>query len=844
MVPRYTSYMQLRRFFPVALILFISFCASIGVARAWTGPIATPPGGNVAAPVNIGTSAQYKGGNLGVGQTTLPVFTFEANGSSLINGALILYGTSRYLNFGTNSGTGGYGFRDNAGTIEYKNNAGAWTSFAASGVWATGGLNIYNTNTGNVGVGTANPIRKLDIANGLTSAGNGSVRVSGYQAAFEVFNAASTANWYFGNNDADGNKLYIGRGYGPNQGVAPVIAISQGESVGIGTASPGSKLHVNGGRVEFGSTGTNYLPSASNWNYTLQLDGLDTTSIGFHDSAASVSSIRYNNSGFVIGGDDGWGVRNVSMPGNVAAGASVTSPKYCIGASCITEWPGGIGPGTVDRISRWVTATTLGDSSISSDGISSTAIGNFFVTGNEYLTGNETITNTSPTIYLADSDHRSAMIHNNSNQLYILRGCGAGSTNWCALNGVWPLTINLENNDATFGGAVSATGAVYTNDYFRVNGNGGLYWQNWGGGWYMSDDTWVRSYNNKSVFTAGRMRADAGFCIGASCITEWPNAGLDGSGTPGSIPRLATATTLGYSSLASDGISSTATGNFFVTSRIFSGAAGTGGMWVDGGTSQFVGSLSASALGLWNNGAWRLAVDSSGNVGIGANAPSQKLDVNGYVRVRSINNEGGTIQLDGQNGTKVYVENINGVFRLVNNPWSATMFSVDQTGRTSVGENLYVGNYLQTTGAARVGSFLIVDGHNGGTAIDAPNGNIRTNGYMYAAAYVYNSDARLKKDIASLSGSLDKVLQLRPVSYLLKDPSAQTAGAQFGFVAQDVERVVPEIVHTDDSGMKGIDYVRLTPLLVGSVQELNAKIDAQQQEIDELRAQIQQLVEN
>ena len=115
---------------------------------------------------------------------------------------------------------------------------------------------------------------------------------------------------------------------------------------------------------------------------------------------------------------------------------------------------------------------------------------------------------------------------------------------------------------------------------------------------------------------------------------------------------------------------------------------------------------------------------------------------------------------------------------------------------------------------------------------------------MYAAAYVYNSDARLKKDIASLSGSLDKVLQLRPVSYLLKDPSAQTAGVQFGFVAQDVERVVPEIVHTDDSGMKAIDYVRLTPLLVGSVQELSAKVDAQQQEIDELKAQIQQLVEN
>src|SRR3989344_8519338 len=130
LVARYTFTMQLRRFFSVAFIFFVCFGASVMIARAWTGPTATPPGSNVAAPLNVGTNAQFKGGGLAIGQTLLPVFTFEANGSSLINGALILYGTSRYLNFGANSGTAGYGFRDNAGVIEYKNSTGAWASIA------------------------------------------------------------------------------------------------------------------------------------------------------------------------------------------------------------------------------------------------------------------------------------------------------------------------------------------------------------------------------------------------------------------------------------------------------------------------------------------------------------------------------------------------------------------------------------------------------------------------------------------------------------------------------------------------------------------------------------------
>ena len=53
-------------------------------------------------------------------------------------------------------------------------------------------------------------------------------------------------------------------------------------------------------------------------------------------------------------------------------------------------------------------------------------------------------------MYFKDTDNRSAMIHNNSNLLYILRACD-DKVNWCTgPNGWWPFYINLENNDATF----------------------------------------------------------------------------------------------------------------------------------------------------------------------------------------------------------------------------------------------------------------------------------------------------------------------------------------------------------------------------------------------------------
>jgi hypothetical protein len=77
------------------------------------------------------------------------------------------------------------------------------------------------------------------------------------------------------------------------------------------------------------------------------------------------------------------------------------------------------------------------------------------VRGNIYSSGQYFIQNVAPTIYLQDTDHRSGMIHMNSNLLYFLNGAGVNSTTWTPINSTWPLTINMATDDISVGGVMS-----------------------------------------------------------------------------------------------------------------------------------------------------------------------------------------------------------------------------------------------------------------------------------------------------------------------------------------------------------------------------------------------------
>jgi hypothetical protein len=98
-----------------------------------------------------------------------------------------------------------------------------------------------------------------------------------------------------------------------------------------------------------------------------------------------------------------------------------------------------------------------------------------------------------------------------------------------------------------------------------------------------------------------------------------------------------------------------------------------------------------------------------------------------------------------------------------------------------------------------------------------------------------SSDARLKTDIQPFSSLLDKVARLQPVHYhwrVTEHPEYHFGSALIsGLVAQDVEKVFPDMVSEDARGFKTVNYSELPFLLLESVRELKA-------ENDDLRAQI------
>ncbi len=134
------------------------------------------------------------------------------------------------------------------------------------------------------------------------------------------------------------------------------------------------------------------------------------------------------------------------------------------------------------------------------------------------------------------------------------------------------------------------------------------------------------------------------------------------------------------------------------------------------------------------------------------------------------------------------------------------------------------------------------------------------------------SDSRFKTDIAPLESSLQAITSLSPVSYKLLPRFGENAfggngmsddiptgaltekelrdieyfnnfhqslendGPHFGFIAQEVKEIYPELVHTDKDGYMYIDYIGMIPLLVNAIGELNAQIEEQNAQIEELRA--------
>ena len=85
-----------------------------------------------------------------------------------------------------------------------------------------------------------------------------------------------------------------------------------------------------------------------------------------------------------------------------------------------------------------------------------------------------------------------------------------------------------------------------------------------------------------------------------------------------------------------------------------------------------------------------------------------------------------------------------------------------------------------------------------------------------------SSDASLKDNIAPISDALQKLLQLRGVEFDWNDKSVYS-GHDIGVIAQEVERIIPSAVRTQESGFKGVQYDKIIPLIIEAIRVLSEK---------------------
>jgi len=154
------------------------------------------------------------------------------------------------------------------------------------------------------------------------------------------------------------------------------------------------------------------------------------------------------------------------------------------------------------------------------------------------------------------------------------------------------------------------------------------------------------------------------------------------------------------------------------------------------------------------------------------------------------------------------------------------------------------GPYVRVKGAGNEQCYLGGDGAGGDVQVGSMNAGIK-NIVMYNPNYGYMdlyanqgfkagggpwasfSDERLKKNIQTLSGSLDKLLSLRGVSFEYKDSSRRDylPGKQTGMIAQEVEKVFPEWVGEGKEGFKTLGIMGFEALVVESLRELKSEIE-------------------
>jgi len=255
----------------------------------------------------------------------------------------------------------------------------------------------------------------------------------------------------------------------------------------------------------------------------------------------------------------------------------------------------------------------------------------------------------------------------------------------------------------------------------------------------------------------------------------------------------------------------------------------------------------------------RMTIREDGNVGIGTTGPSHKLQVdsngssNSVIRINANDNRGasryaldivdndtnsrGSVRISTTSGPSLTTTGNVGIG--ITGPNSNT--KLDVAGRvlikTSTGESdLYLGNYstanyvrFHTNNAdtyfdMNCGNILWRQGSGTRFKHDMTAGSFTSSGDI--VAYGSPSDVRLKENIKPIESALDKVSKLQGVTFDWKESdSILNIKEDIGFIAQDVQKVIPELVRENENGMLSMRHQGIAPILLEAIKELKAEIE-------------------
>lgn len=161
----------------------------------------------------------------------------------------------------------------------------------------------------------------------------------------------------------------------------------------------------------------------------------------------------------------------------------------------------------------------------------------------------------------------------------------------------------------------------------------------------------------------------------------------------------------------------------------------------------------------------------------------------------------------------------------------------------------------QTAGTNNYG--IVLDGNGAGSDVvfgsgkeiklyrDGSSGVLAITGAINSNGTVVTSDLKFKKNITQIENSLDKIIKINGVSYDWKQEEYKDMNfdsrIHYGVIAQDIEKVIPELVTESNNGNKSVAYTELIPILIEAMKEQQKTIENQKKEMEELKVKVQRL---